>query len=64
MKNYDLIIIGCGGMGSAALYAATQAGLKTLCVEQFEKNHKQGGTHGESPMFRTLYYAPPATFHY
>lgn len=59
MKNYDLIIIGCGGIGSAALYSAVRAGLKTLCIEQYEQNHNRGGTHGETRAFRKVYYENP-----
>jgi sarcosine oxidase len=58
-KMYDLIIIGCGGIGSATLYDATNRGLTTLCIEQHHKGHDKGGTHGESRAFRQAYYDDP-----
>lgn len=59
-KIYDLIIIGCGGIGSATLYKAACAGLTTLCIEQYEKGHQKGGTHGETRAFRKAYYDNPS----
>lgn len=58
-KIYDLIIIGCGGIGSATLYHATHAGLSTLCIEQYEQGHQKGGTLGETRAFRKAYYDNP-----
>lgn len=59
-KVYDLIIIGCGGIGSSTLYNATLSGLNTLCIEQYEKGHQKGGTHGETRAFRKAYYDNPS----
>lgn len=59
MNTYDLIILGCGGIGSAAFYNANQAGLKTLCIDQYELLHPHGGTHGETRAFRKAYYDDP-----
>ena len=59
MTTYDLIVIGCGGIGSAALYSATHAGLKTLCIDQYNQGHDHGGTHGETRAFRMAYYDDP-----
>ncbi|MFJ1269349.1 N-methyl-L-tryptophan oxidase [Legionella lytica] len=59
-KIYDLIIIGCGGIGSSTLYNATRAGLSTLCIEQYEQGHQKGGTLGETRAFRKAYYDNPA----
>jgi monomeric sarcosine oxidase len=56
MKTFELIIIGCGGIGSAALYYAAQMGLTTLCIEQYEQGHNRGATHGETRAFRKAYY--------
>ncbi len=56
MKTFELIIVGCGGIGSAALYYASQLGLTTLCIEQYEQGHNKGATHGETRAFRKAYY--------
>lgn len=61
--TYDLIIIGCGAVGSAAAYYASKQHLKVLCIEQFEQGHARGSSHGETRAFRSVYaegahYAP------
>ncbi len=60
MTQYDLIVIGCGGIGSATLFSAATAGLKTLCLEQYVPGHIHGGTHGETRAFRKAYYEHPS----
>ncbi|MDI1351500.1 MAG: N-methyl-L-tryptophan oxidase [bacterium] len=59
MKIYDIIILGCGGVGSATLYSSAKAGFKTLGIEQYHFGHTHGGTHGESRAFRMAYYDNP-----
>ena len=52
MKEYDAIVIGVGGMGSAALYHLAQRGWKALGLEQFDVPHEMGSSHGYSRMIR------------
>ncbi len=59
MKQFDLIIIGCGSIGSAAAYHASLQGLKVLCLEQYHIGHTLGGSHGETRAFRQAYYDNP-----
>ena len=37
---FDVIIVGAGGMGSAAAYHLASRGLRVLALEQFEPGHR------------------------
>lgn len=49
---YDLIIIGLGGMGSAALYQAAKRGAKVLGIDRFSPPHENGSSHAETRVTR------------
>lgn len=55
MSTYDVIIIGTGGVGSAAAYALAKAGKRVLALEQFAIGHDRGSSHGHSRIFRFAY---------
>lgn len=55
MKDYNIIVIGCGAMGSSVAYHAAKGGMKALVIEQFSLNHEKGSSHGKTRMFRTVY---------
>lgn len=57
-QQFDAIVLGAGGMGSAATYYLSAAGLKVLLLEQFELNHQQGSSYGESRVIRYSYDLP------
>lgn len=52
MKQYDAIVIGVGGMGSAALFHLAHRGWKVLGLEQFDVPNEMGSSHGQSRMIR------------
>ena len=52
---YDAIVIGAGGMGSAAAYHLACAGARTLVLEQFSRGHAFGSSHGDSRIIRLAY---------
>ena len=52
MPSYDAIVIGAGGMGSAAIYHLARRGLKVLGLERYEIPHEMGSSHGYSRMIR------------
>ena len=58
--NYDLIVVGTGGVGSAALYHAAKRGLRVLGIDQFTVAHNRGSSHGESRMIRKSYFEHPS----
>jgi len=57
--RFDVIVIGVGGMGSAACYHLARRGVRVLGLEQFDIPHAKGSSHGFSRMIRTAYYEHP-----
>ena len=57
-QQFDAIILGAGGMGSAAAYYLAASGQKVLLLEQFELNHQRGSSYGESRVIRYSYDHP------
>jgi sarcosine oxidase len=57
---YDVIIIGLGGMGSAAAYQLALRGKRVLGLERFTPSHNQGSSHGKSRIIRQAYFEDPA----
>ncbi|WOJ94116.1 N-methyl-L-tryptophan oxidase [Congregibacter variabilis] len=54
--TYDLIVLGTGGIGSAALFSAASRGLKCLGIDRFPPAHDRGSSHGESRLIRLSYF--------
>lgn len=50
--NYDVIVIGLGAMGSAAVYQLSKQKIKVLGIDQFSPPHIFGSTHGETRVTR------------
>jgi len=57
--NYDVIVIGVGGMGSAAVYHLARRGGKVLGLEQFDIPHDRGSSHGINRIIRLAYAEHP-----
>jgi monomeric sarcosine oxidase len=57
--DHDLIVLGTGGVGSAALYHAAKRGLKCLGLDRFPPAHDRGSSHGESRLIRLSYFEHP-----
>ncbi len=53
--KYDVIVIGVGGMGSAAVYHLARRGAKVLGLEQFDIPHSLGSSHGVNRIIRLAY---------
>lgn len=60
MKHYDVIVLGLGGMGSAALAHLSKRKHKVLGLEQFSPAHTLGSSHGQSRIIRKAYFEDPA----
>jgi sarcosine oxidase len=56
MKTYDVIVLGIGGVGSAALFHAAQRGAKVLGLDRFPPGHDRGSSHGETRIIRQAYF--------
>ena len=59
-RHYDAIVIGLGGMGSAALYQLAQRGKRVLGIEQFGIAHDKGSSHGVTRIIRLAYHEHPS----
>ena len=59
VKTWDVIVIGGGAVGSAALRAAAEAGARVLGLERFAPAHERGSSHGHSRIFRHAYFEHP-----
>ncbi len=55
---YDVIVIGAGGMGSASAYHLAKNGANVLVLEQFNRGHTHGSSHGETRIIRFFYDKP------
>lgn len=58
-RPYDVIVLGLGGMGSAALSQLARRGQRVLGIEQFPLVHERGSSHGQTRIIRTAYYEDP-----
>jgi sarcosine oxidase len=58
--GYDVIVIGLGGMGSAAAYHLAARGQRVLGLEKFTPAHNKGSSHGGSRIIRQSYFEDPA----
>ncbi|MGJ4918443.1 N-methyl-L-tryptophan oxidase [Bradyrhizobium oligotrophicum] len=52
MAQFDVIVIGCGAVGSAALLHLAKAGKRVLGIDRFQPPHRFGSTHGETRITR------------
>ncbi len=59
-KRFDVIVIGVGGMGSAAVYHAARRGQRVLGLERFDIPHTMGSSHGITRIIRLAYHEHPS----
>jgi sarcosine oxidase len=59
VNQWDLIVIGAGAVGSAALRAAAVADARVLGLEQYTPANLRGSSHGHSRIFRHAYFEHP-----
>src|SRR2546423_9760823 len=57
--TYDVIVLGVGGMGSAAAFELARRGRRVLGLEQFALGHDQGSSHGHTRTIRRAYSEHP-----
>ena len=58
--TFDVIVLGLGGMGSAAAYHLARRGRRVLGLERFPPAHARGSSHGRSRVIRLAYFEDPA----
>ncbi|MFU8867478.1 N-methyl-L-tryptophan oxidase [Natronococcus sp.] len=59
-ERYDAIVLGVGGVGSAATAHLATRGADVLGLERYDVPHGYGSSHGRSRMFRLAYAEDPA----
>ena len=52
METYDLIVVGLGAVGSAALCQSALRGARVLGIDRFHPPHELGSSHGETRITR------------
>ena len=55
-----VVVLGLGGMGSAAAAHLARRGADVVGVEQFTPAHDRGSSHGDSRIIRQAYFEDPA----
>ena len=60
MPQYDVIVVGLGAIGSAALRVLAKRGVRVLGVERHALGHERGSSHGETRMIRLGYFEHPS----
>jgi sarcosine oxidase len=51
-QSYDIVVLGLGAMGSAALYQLAKRGERVLGIDQFAPPHVLGSSHGDTRITR------------
>src|SRR5436189_4545707 len=59
MPHFDVIVIGAGGVGSAALYHLARRGARVLGLDRFPPGHDRGSSHGQTRIIRQAYHEHP-----
>lgn len=59
MSHHDVIVLGTGGVGSAALHHLARRGVRVLGLDRFEPGHSRGSSHGETRVIRMAYFEHP-----
>src|SRR5208282_1010131 len=52
MRTPDILVIGLGAVGSAALYQATRLKARVIGIDRFAPPHDQGSSHGNTRITR------------
>jgi sarcosine oxidase len=57
--SYDALVLGAGGIGSAALWALASRGLRVAGVDRHRPPHAWGSSHGDTRLIRLAYFESP-----
>jgi sarcosine oxidase len=55
-SRYDVLVVGCGAMGSSVSKNVSSRGLRVLTFDRFGLNHELGSSHGRTRIIRLAYY--------
>ncbi len=56
MSHYDAIVLGAGGVGSAAMLHLARRGVRVLGIDRFHPPHDRGSSHGHTRVIRQAYF--------
>jgi sarcosine oxidase len=56
LRDWDVVVVGLGALGSAAAWALARSGVSVLGLEQFELGHAQGASHDHARIIRRSYH--------
>lgn len=59
-RDVDVVVIGLGAAGIAALHRLALRGCRVLGIEQFVPGHDRGSSHGETRIIRLGYFEHPS----
>ncbi len=59
MPTCDVLVLGCGAVGSATLMQLAQRGIDAVGIDRFPPGHDRGSSHGETRLIRQAYYEHP-----
>lgn len=62
-RNFDVIVLGLGGTGSAVAAQLAARGKHALGLDQFSPPHNQGSSHGHSRIIRQALMVSPCSGH-
>lgn len=57
--DYNVVVLGAGGIGSAAFFHAARRHRKVLALDQFGPAHDRGSSHGVTRIIRQAYFEHP-----
>lgn len=56
MNQYDCIVLGTGGVGSAVCWQLSRRGAAVLGLDRFPPGHDRGSSHGQTRIIRQAYF--------
>ena len=59
MQTYDAIVLGAGGVGSAAMFELARRGARVLGIDSCRPPHSFGSSHGHTRVIRQAYFEHP-----
>jgi len=61
VERHDVIVVGVGGVGSAATYHLARRGVDAVGIERFDVPHAKGSSHGRTRLAQRALDLDPAT---
>ncbi|MHC4392064.1 MAG: N-methyl-L-tryptophan oxidase [Planctomycetota bacterium] len=58
-ERCEVCVLGVGGIGSAVLAELSRRGVSAVGIDQFDRAHDQGSSHGETRIIRKAYFEHP-----